>query len=103
MAILMVTQEGVSPEYAWSVQYAEVQDELLAQADAVLELLPSGLPVPVEPEWEYRRFLPSDSRLQSYQEYSSMPPLAEGWVVERRTVGEWQQVAPDEVTEGGTQ
>ena len=53
VAILMVTQEGVSPEYAWSVQYAEVQDELLAQADAVLELLPSGLPVPVEPEWEY--------------------------------------------------
>ena len=37
--ILMVTQGDVDPEYAWSVQYADVQDELLAQADAVLDML----------------------------------------------------------------
>jgi len=80
---------------------AKYWGELVRARNRIAELDAGA--VPVEPEWEYRRFLPSDSRLQSYQEYSSMPPLAEGWVVERRTVGEWQQVAPDEVTEGGTQ
>lgn len=40
-AILMVTQAAdVDPDYAWSVQYPEVQDELLDQARAVLALLP---------------------------------------------------------------
>jgi hypothetical protein len=41
-AILMVTQGDVSPEYAWEVQYPEVQDELLAQARAVLALIGGG-------------------------------------------------------------
>ena len=41
-AILMVTQGDVSPEYAWEVQYSEVQNELLAQARAVLALLRGG-------------------------------------------------------------
>ena len=38
-AILMVTQGDVSPDYAWSVQFDEVREELLAQADAVLALM----------------------------------------------------------------
>ncbi|PZR55271.1 hypothetical protein DNL40_02555 [Xylanimonas oleitrophica] len=41
--LLMVTQgEGVSPEYAWSVQDPEVQEELLAQAEAVRAYLLGG-------------------------------------------------------------
>lgn len=40
-AILMATQVAdVDPDYAWSVQYPEVQDELLDQARAVLALFP---------------------------------------------------------------
>ena len=35
-AMLMVTQEGVSVEYAWSVQFDEVREELIAQARAAL-------------------------------------------------------------------
>ena len=39
-AILMVSQDdSVNVDYAWSVQFEEVQDELLAQADAVLMVL----------------------------------------------------------------
>lgn len=35
-AMLMVPQEGVSVEYAWSVQFDEVREELIAQARAAL-------------------------------------------------------------------
>ena len=38
-AILMVTQGNVPVEYAWNAQFEEVQDELLAQADAAIEAL----------------------------------------------------------------
>lgn len=42
-AILMATQAAdVDPDYAWNVQYPEVQDELLDQARAVLALIEKG-------------------------------------------------------------
>ena len=56
-AILMVTQEGVPAEYAWAVQYVEVQDELFAQADAVLALFAAGFRLPVTVPGENERRL----------------------------------------------
>lgn len=38
-AMLMITQSGVAPEFAWSAQFPEVQDELRAQARAALTVL----------------------------------------------------------------
>lgn len=47
--MLMVTQEGVNTEYAWGVQDAEVQLELLAQADAAIARLTAQESARVDP------------------------------------------------------
>jgi hypothetical protein len=56
--------------------------------------------VPVEPEWEYRRRI---ERCGSQPDaiFEAMPVLDDGFWAQRRTVGEWEDVPPDEVTEGG--
>jgi hypothetical protein len=58
------------------------------------------LPVPVEPEWEYRR---RHNRGANSATFDTAPELNHGEWVERRMLGEWEALEPDEITEGGTQ
>ena len=69
-AILMVTQAAdVDPDYAWNVQYPEVQDECLDQARAVLALLPGRTETEVRREaWD---------EVADYLDRTNAPSLAE--------------------------
>jgi len=73
--------------------------ELVRARNRIAEL--EAVAVPVEPEWEYRRRHPR--RANSPATFETVPELNHGEWVERRMLGEWEAVAPDEVTEGGTQ
>lgn len=56
------------------------------------------LSVPVEPEWEYRRRKPRGAQPPAI--FEAMPVLDDGFWAQRRSVGDWEDVPPDEVTEG---
>jgi len=54
---------------------------------------------PVAPEWEYRRRIERGGS-QPDAIFEAMPVLDDGFWAQRRSVGEWEDVPPDEVTEG---
>jgi hypothetical protein len=83
--------------------FSEDQREHLRaqQAEATGEILriiaenSPRLPVPVEPEWEYRR---RHNRGANSATFDTAPELNHGEWVERRMLGEWEALEPDEVT-----
>jgi hypothetical protein len=52
--------------------------------------------VPTEPEYEYRAVTKVGNHFGSFD---SMPEMDKGWTAERRTVGKWEAVEPEN---GGT-